>query len=130
MAILSKKEFRFEHDYSQPIDWEAEWKLEDEWLEKVKAELRATTPGEYVGEVLKWQRADGYACYIVVAEVPQLMVAHLDIGDSYQVEDALIRGLIIEDVIEMVEREKRFMAMVCTQEEKKERLKDAGIDVD
>jgi len=130
MAILTKTVFTFEHDYSQVIDWTEENKKEAEWLEGIQADLRAANPGEYVGEVLSWQRCDGYASYIVVTEEPVLMLSLLARGDCYTVEDALIRGLIIEDVIELVSRRKRFEAMCCTPEEKKRRLEEAGIDRD
>ena len=130
MAILTNTVLGFEHDYSKVIDWTEENKKEAEWLKGIQAELREANPGEYVGEVLTWQRADGYATYIVVTEEPVLMLTHLQIGDGYSVEDALIRGLIIEDVIEMVERTRRFLAMMCSPEEKKKRLEEAGIDMD
>jgi len=80
------------------------------WTDTIKGALRRVYPGELVGEVLRWPRADGYAQYIVVSERP-LQVAHLSIMDAWTVEEALIRGLRLADVRQMVERSRKLAAL-------------------
>ena len=58
---------------------------------------------ELVGEILSWPRADGYAQYMIINEKP-FTIAHLNIGDAWHVEGALIRGLRLEEARQMVER--------------------------
>lgn len=60
--------------------------------------------GEIVGAMLKWQRGDGYALYQVVNDDP-LTVVHLNYGDAWRVEPALIRGLRKQDIIHQLERQ-------------------------
>jgi hypothetical protein len=86
--------------------------MDSNWREREKAELRRVSQilqeektGDLVGETLRWQRADGYAQYIIVSEKP-FAIAHLVIGDAYSVEEALIRGLRLSDAREMVRRER------------------------
>ncbi len=88
-------------DYSNE-DWRAD---EARQLAKVRENLRSVKVGDLVGERLRWQRADSYAEYIIVKESP-FTIAHLAIGDAWQVEPALVRGLRIGDAREMVERER------------------------
>ena len=111
-------------DYDQTRDENIA--VEDKWFDDLKRMLKTCYPGEYVGEILKWQRADGYAVYAVVRENP-LEIAWIDHGDGYRVEDALIRGLIMEDVKDMVERERRWKVMLVPNEKKKEILKANGL---
>lgn len=59
--------------------------------------------GEIVGGILRWQRGDGYAFYVVTKDRP-LTVRHLGYMDAWQVEDALIRGLNKQDVLVMLLR--------------------------
>lgn len=53
-----------------------------------------------LGKVLRWQRADGYAEYMVWNTKP-LTLMHLPVGDAWSVETPLIRGLNLADVEEM-----------------------------
>ena len=103
-------EYTFKIDHR--ADLKAEIEREREWLEALKQELRAKSEGELVGEQLLWQRADGYARYIIVCERP-LELAHLHIGDGYQVEPELIRGLRLQDAQRMVQRQRRIDAFFC-----------------
>ena len=70
-----------------------------------RAKMNGTNPLH--GEVVRWQRADGFACYMVWQTSP-LQLIHLELGDAYSVEDALLRGLRLSDIRDMVEREKRM----------------------
>lgn len=95
-------------DYSG--DWQAQ---EDDQLYRYRQQFKAEHPGDLVGEVVKWQRADGYAQYMVVCEEP-LQLAHLNMGDAWTIEPALIRGLILEDIKEMVDGD-RAMAKLFAE---------------
>lgn len=79
-------------------------------MEKLRAKSRALPPGDIVGAVLQWQRADGYAIYIVTNDRP-LTVQHIDFMDGYTVEAALLRGLTKTDVLDMLDRDRRFAAI-------------------
>lgn len=92
--------------YLSPIDpprFNAEtWRQdEDNYIEKCRAICRENGDHPLLGEVVKWGRADGYAVYMVY-NVKPLQLIHLAIGDAYQVEDALIRGLRPSDVEQMI----------------------------
>jgi hypothetical protein len=63
--------------------------------------------GEVEGGMLRWQRADGYAWYIVTKAKP-LTVQHVPYGDAWSIEPALIRGLNMQDVLEQLIRAKRM----------------------
>lgn len=97
-----------QHSIEIPTDYSGEWReREQRAISAVQKVVRETHKGDLVGEILRWQRADGYAQYMVVCQKP-LILAHLAIGDAYQVESPLIRGLTLTDVREMVEREHRI----------------------
>jgi hypothetical protein len=57
--------------------------------------------GGICGEILRWPRGDGYAQYMVTSEKP-FKVAFIPAGDAWAVEMALIRGLRLKDVKDMV----------------------------
>ena len=65
---------------------------------------------DLVGEIIRWQRADGYAEYMIANTEP-LRLIHLEMDDAYEVEPALIRGLTLEDVTAMVEQERRIRTL-------------------
>ncbi len=91
-----------------------EWRLSDYRkvieAEELAVEVAATKaqakhPGTLAGEVVGWPRADNYARYMIVSEKP-LTLIHIDSGDGYAVEAALIRGLRLADVRAMVKRDR------------------------
>lgn len=92
-------------------DWRADEKRE---LDGYARGYRDLNEGDTVGEIIRWRRADGYAQYMVVCEEP-LELAHITHGDGYEVEAALIRGLILEDIQDMVSRERSFKEMFAKQ---------------
>jgi hypothetical protein len=73
----------------------------DRYVAALRKLARARTSDDLVGEVVRWQRADGYARYMVWDTHP-LQLVHLDIGDGYEVEAPLIRGLTLADIRGMV----------------------------
>lgn len=61
-------------------------------------------------KIIKWQRADGYALYFVESMKP-LVLRHIPYLDAWTVEPALIRGLRVSDVQQMMYREKSLRRM-------------------
>lgn len=86
------------------------FKAEDEALNKLFAKSEKLPEGKVVGAVLRWQRGDGYAYYIVTKERP-LTLAFISAGDRWAVEDALIRGLTLADVKQMIASERKLRAL-------------------
>ena len=80
---------------------------EDAYVEKLRGMAKQNGTSELLGEVVRWQRADGYAQYMVWQTRP-LQLIHLDLGDGWEVEDALIRGLRLSDVEDMVAHSRRL----------------------
>jgi len=103
MARLDPKSIVINTNYRSK-DWQ---KDEARQLEAAGARAKARNPGDTVGELLKWPRADGNAVYMVTSERP-LRIAHVDVGDAWNVEGALIRGLNLRTVRGMVERERKM----------------------
>lgn len=101
------------------FDWKAEQKREAEWLESLKGSLRRARNADsgrgnfktsLIGEVLRWQRGDGYAQYIITKEKP-FCLAHLHIGDGYQVEPETIRGFRLSDAKAQVKQNAKLKAI-------------------
>jgi hypothetical protein len=86
------------------------------YLERLadRAKMNGTSP--LLGEVVRWQRADGYAQYMVWQTKP-LQLIHLDLLDGYAIEPALIRGLRVADIKAMVEQAARMRAFFTRKAE-------------
>jgi len=91
-------------------DWDTYHQMVEEKIKQTCTDLKATRKGDTVGEIIRFQVADGYAQYIVVQENP-LKIMHIHEGDAYEASHILIRGLNLSDVIDMVGREKAIAAM-------------------
>ncbi len=95
----------------EQVDYRGDWqKDEEDQLCRFRQQFKSENIGDAVGEVIKWQRADGYACYMVVKEKP-LQLVHINHGDGYQVEDALIRGINLKEVKQMIGHERSICEM-------------------
>jgi hypothetical protein len=70
-----------------------------------------TTGEQIVGALLRWQRGDGYAYYIVIKDNP-LTVQHVAYLDCWKVEFPLIRGLTEKDVITQLRRRQKIKEIV------------------
>lgn len=90
-----------------PLSIETWRQDEEEYIAKLRSAATMANDGEYVGEIVKWQRGDGYAVYMVWSERP-LEVMHLAIGDAWTAEPSLIRGLRLADVKQQVEWERAW----------------------
>jgi hypothetical protein len=83
----------------------------DVWLDRLRAEAaRCGITGELVGEVVRFQIADGYAQYMVWTEKP-LALVHLPIYDAWSIPTAHARGLRLTDIRAMVQRENNLRAI-------------------
>lgn len=71
------------------------------------AASNALPEDEYVGALISWQIADGYASYLVTSMSP-VTLQWVPLADGYRVDDALIRGLRKPDVIAKVESTRAF----------------------
>ena len=113
----------YEYRDGQP-DWNKMSEEEDEWFCNIYNQMLDKDKGDILNTVIKWQRGDGYAVYQVVEVLPRSVVlAFVDMGDAYQVEPELIRGLRKQDVIDMVEKEKsaaRIFGRAKTLKERQE----------
>jgi hypothetical protein len=94
------------------VNWEEipEHFAEDREFYRLLAVSDSLEGDDVVGAMLKWQRADGYAWYLVVNDDP-LMIQHVPYGDAWTVEWALIKGLNMDDVRQMVDRNRRMSAL-------------------
>lgn len=90
-------EFEFDPDFTKWNDMPHEVEMN-----RLLEASSALPPGEYLGRVLRWQRADGYAYYLVTSLDP-LEIQWIPFLDRWQIEPALIRGLDLNDVAEKVE---------------------------
>jgi hypothetical protein len=106
MARLSDEPLK--KNFGDIYGWEAWEKAENEAFAEWAKKYKNQNSGDLVGEVLQWPRADGYAKYMVISQSP-LVLAHIDIGDAFQVEYALIKGLALKDVKQMVEFRKKLV---------------------
>lgn len=107
MARLAKWSIGVEEPEWQPgqkYDWRQHQAAEEQAIKDAVAEAQAERPGTLAGEIVAWQRADGYARYMILSEKP-LVLVHVATCDAYQIEAALIRGLRLSDVRAMVKRD-------------------------
>lgn len=86
---------------------------DSDYLAKV-AELARAQSGddgdELVGEVVRFQIADGHAQYMVWRIAP-LQLIHLSLSDAYRIAAAHERGLDLDDIREEVARARAIRAI-------------------
>jgi hypothetical protein len=85
-------------DWQDVKDWESK---ENQFKAALKAKLLERNPkGKNVGEVLKFQVADGYAQYMV-ANMKPVELIHLNLLDGYQSEFAhLMTAKAVQDKLD------------------------------
>jgi hypothetical protein len=79
-------------------------KAEDEYIDKLKEVLKKRYPNqEHVGELIRFQVADGYAMYLIVSLKPVALM-HLPLGDAWDFQYA--HRLTKKDIIEKINQQK------------------------
>lgn len=68
-------------------DVQGSLKAEEKYVEELIGKLKKYHKGKNVGEIIRFQVADGYAQYIIASMRP-LELVHVDTGDGYQFEYA------------------------------------------
>jgi len=77
---------------------------QDAWMAERYAATRGLGPKEYVGRVVQFPYADGYAVYVVTGYDPslhtteQLELTWVDYGDGWNVDSATMRGYTTEEL--------------------------------
>lgn len=75
-------------------------------IEELKAWVIKRNPTDkYVGKILKFPAADGYAMYMVAATKPVELI-HLPLGDAWQFQYA--NRLTKKDIVEKIDAEEAF----------------------
>lgn len=72
----------------------------------IRGTLRGS--GKYVGKVIRFPVADGYAQYMIWTPTKWI---HLDEVDGYDADPALIRGMRSSDVIDRIESQDRLAVL-------------------
>lgn len=90
------------------LDWKERNRIQDENREALRKELRKECDGEYVGEIVRFGVADGYAQYMIKKERPLQLIWLID-GDSYQIHPDMIRGLTLDSVKRRIEADRKLM---------------------
>lgn len=83
-------------------------RIEAEWLEKLSQWCKTHGSGEYAGEIVRDQVADGYAQYMVFSLRP-LRLIHIPLLDGYQSRWA--HRWTVADVKQMVEQRRAMDAL-------------------
>jgi hypothetical protein len=76
-------------------------------LQELMAKSAELPDGEVLGGVIKFHVADGHAYYLVTAKEP-LTVQYINFMDGYSIPAAHLRGLLEDDILELVQQEKRW----------------------
>jgi len=93
-------------EYKGGEDYNAFSQREGAVWDKLMAESNILPEGELVGALFGLPYADGQAFYRVVSVKP-LKLQHIPYGDGWMALPSTIRGLRVDDVIQLVKRMKR-----------------------
>lgn len=99
---LSEETELLEEDYPVPGN---NWREQQAVLNALEKQTQNLEEGKVEGAMLRFSVADGYAYYFVKQEKP-LQLQYIPVLDCYRVQAALIRGLTLDDVRELVKRER------------------------
>lgn len=94
-------------EWVSPYNYEEQQRLNQEYVDTLAAMAKENGKSDLLGQIVRWQRGDGYAQFMVWNTKP-LELIHLEIDDAWDVEEALIRGLRVSDIKEMLERDRRW----------------------
>ena len=101
--------FRAPEGFEAPtLDYRGDWQQQEaDYLQRLADRCKMNGTNPLLGEVIRFQRGDGFAQYMVWSTKPVQLI-WLELGDAWQVEEALTRGLRLSDIREQVEREQRL----------------------
>jgi len=88
----------------------SEWEgLENQYKKDLKKHIKSMGyKGKNVGEVIRFQVADGYAEYMVLSMRP-LKLIHLNLGDGYQSQHAHL--MTAKEVNAQLDRQKKLASL-------------------
>lgn len=89
-------------------DWKAYQADEERFVEDVKQLAREKGNGQYKGEEVRFQCADGYARYVVFSVSPPILI-HLETGDKWHAPIA--NYITAKGIKEEIERSKGLAAL-------------------
>ena len=94
-------------------DWEAVTKTREEGRKNLSEQYKQECESqcEYVGEIIRFGVADGYAEYMVKRASP-LELVHFTDQDGYKAHPALTRGLTLNDVKYQVDGARRMAELL------------------
>jgi hypothetical protein len=110
------------------FEFNGDWAHYREWFdEKIASAQTNKDPyaADLTGSLIKFGRGDGYAFYVVTKHDP-LTVRHIAIGDAWQAERALIRGLLRDDVRRQLQYEKDMKELFERHQAQRAVKKTAG----
>ena len=88
---------------------------EEDYISKLKETCKKNSEGNAVGEIIKFNVADGHAMYMVYSLKP-LQLIHLNLGDGWQSEFAEL--LTVKKVLELVAREHALKEILAKHKNK------------
>lgn len=77
----------------------------DEYRAKLKAYVTERKKGQYIGEIITFNVADGYAEYMVASLSPVELI-HIPLGDAWQSENAHL--MTAKAIKEKIEQQKKL----------------------
>ena len=81
-------------------------KAEEKYIEEVRAFVKKRKPrAKFVGEIVRWGVADGFAAYMIASLRPVELI-HLELGDAYQFQMA--HRATADDLSKMVEADQKM----------------------
>lgn len=80
-------------------NFKEEIKAEDAWFKSLDKE-----------RLVRFQIADGYACYFIVSRKP-LVLQHVRYGDGWRIPEAHIRGLREQDIRTIADEERFWKSL-------------------
>ncbi|MFA7219047.1 MAG: hypothetical protein WC119_00785 [Synergistaceae bacterium] len=110
-AFRPIKGMDFNFDYSN-FSLEAYNKATDEYIARLRKWVMKNTDSKdsIVGEMIRFPVADGYANYMIYRTKP-LQLIHVAIGDAWEADRCLIRGLRLQDARGRVKNAKAISKM-------------------
>ena len=90
-------------EYRDGESWQETLVRQENGVAALSKALQLADSSEVAGKEVAWPRGDGYARYLVAKAEP-LQLIHLAVGDAWKVEEALIRGLRLDDLEALIAR--------------------------